>query len=103
MEGMIELGRRVVAQTKQRLFKGVTHAADKIVSVFEPETRILRRGKAHKPTEFGQVVKVQEAEGGIVTDIAVVVLGHLKLTHLGQQKLTHPADVAAAGRLARTS
>jgi hypothetical protein len=31
------------------------------------------------------------------------VLGHLKLTHLGQQKLTHPADVAAAGRLARTS
>ena len=75
MEGMIELGRRVVTQTKQRVFKGITNAADKIVSVFEPETRILRRGKAHKPTEFGQVVKVQEAEGGIVTDIAVVTEG----------------------------
>jgi IS5 family transposase len=75
MEGMIELGRRVVTQTKQRVFKGITNAADKIVSVFEPETRILRRGKAHKPTEFGQVVKVQEAEGGIVTAIAVVTEG----------------------------
>ena len=72
MQRMIELGRRVVAQTKLRVFKGITKSATKIVSVFEPETKILRRGKAHKPTEFGQMVKVQEAEGGVVTDIAVV-------------------------------
>ncbi len=75
MERMIELGRRVVAQTKQRVFKGITKDAEKIVSVFETHTRILRRGKFHKPTEFGEVVKVQEAEGGIVTDIAVVTEG----------------------------
>jgi transposase, IS5 family len=72
MQRMIKLGRLVVAQTKLRVFKGVTDSATKIVSVFEPETRILRRGKAYKPTEFGQMVKVQEAEGGIVTDIGVV-------------------------------
>ena len=72
MQRMIELGRRVVAQTKLRVFKGITKSALKIVSVFVPDTRILRRGKAHKPTEYGQMVKVQEAEGGIVTDIAVV-------------------------------
>jgi IS5 family transposase len=72
MQRIIKLGRRVVAQTKLRVFKGVTDSATKIVSVFEPNTKILRRGKAHKPTEFGQMVKVQEAEGGIVTDIAVV-------------------------------
>jgi len=66
------LGHRVVAQTKQRIFKGVTKSATKIVSIFEPETRILRRGKVHKPTEYGHMVKVQEAEGGIVTDIGVV-------------------------------
>lgn len=69
---MIDLGRRVVRQTKQRVFKGITKSAEKIVSVFEPHTRILRRGKTYKPTEFGQMVKVQEAEGGVVTDIAVV-------------------------------
>src|SRR5262249_5822824 len=28
--------------------------------------------KLHRPTEFGSVVKVQEAEGGLVTDIGVV-------------------------------
>lgn len=72
MQQMIVLGRRVVAQTKLRIFKGITKSALKIVSVFEPDTKILRRGKVHKPTEYGQMVKVQEAEGGIVTDIAVV-------------------------------
>jgi IS5 family transposase len=72
LERMLDLGARVVTQTKNRVFKGVTDAAEKIVSVFEPHTKIIRRGKAHKPTEFGQMVKVQEAEGGVVTDIAVV-------------------------------
>ena len=79
MRRMIELGRRVVAQTKLRVFRGVTDSKTKIVSVFEPETKILRRGKVHKPTEFGQMVKVQEAEGGIVTDIAVVAEHDAKL------------------------
>jgi IS5 family transposase len=36
----------------------------------------MRRGKLHRPTEFGALVKVQEAEGGIVTDIAVVSTNH---------------------------
>ncbi len=79
MQRVIELGRRVVAQTKLRVFKGITKSAIKIVSIFEPDTRILRRGKAHKPTEYGQMVKVQEAEGGIVTDIAVVTEHDTKL------------------------
>jgi transposase, IS5 family len=79
MQRVIELGRRVVAQTKLRVFKGITKSAIKVVSIFEPDTRILRRGKAHKPTEYGQMVKVQEAEGGIVTDIAVVTEHDTKL------------------------
>jgi IS5 family transposase len=49
------------------------------VSIFEPHTQIIRKGKRHKPTEFGRVVKVQEAEGGIVTDIAVVDVHDSKL------------------------
>jgi IS5 family transposase len=72
MERMISLGARVVDQTRLRIFRGVTDSATKIVSLFEPHTQIIRRGKIHKPTEFGRVVKVQEAEGGIVTDIGVV-------------------------------
>ena len=72
MERVISLGERVVRQTKLRIFKGITNSATKVVSIFEPHTKILRRGKPAKPTEFGQVVKVQEAEHGIVTDIRVV-------------------------------
>jgi hypothetical protein len=30
--------------------------------VFEPHTEIIRKGKAAKPTEFGKMVKIQEAE-----------------------------------------
>ena len=41
------------------MFKGVSNSAEKIVSVFEPQTKILRRGKA--ATEVGQILKVQEA------------------------------------------
>jgi IS5 family transposase len=72
LERIVRLGKKVVAQTKERVFKGNAKSSDKLVSIFEPQTKIIRRGKAGKPTEFGQMVKVQEAEGGIVTDIGVV-------------------------------
>jgi len=71
LERLAQLGRRVVAQTKERLFRGNAKSRDKLVSVFEPHTKIIRKGKTNKPTEFGRVVKVQEAEGGVVTDIGV--------------------------------
>jgi transposase, IS5 family len=64
--------RRVVQQTRARIVRGVTNSKTKLISLFEPHAQILRRGKLHRPTEFGQMVKVQEAEGGIVTDIGVV-------------------------------
>ena len=48
-----------------------TRTPGKIVTIFEPWAQIIRKGKLDRPTEFGVVVKVQEAEGGIVTDVAV--------------------------------
>jgi IS5 family transposase len=36
------------------------------VSLFEPTTEIIRKGKASKPTEFGKLVKIQEAEHQII-------------------------------------
>ena len=53
-------------QTKARVFAGDTHAQGKIVSLFEPTTEVIRKGKAGKPTEFGKMVKLQEAENQIV-------------------------------------
>lgn len=62
---------QVMRQARQRIFGGDTHAAGKLVSLFEPATEIIRKGKASKPTEFGKMVKIQEAENQIITGYAV--------------------------------
>ena len=62
---------QVIRQAKQRIFGGDTHVTEKLVSIFEPTTEIIRKGKASKPTEFGKLVKIQEGENQIITDYAV--------------------------------
>ena len=42
-----------------------------MLSIFEPHTEAIRKGKLLKPTEFGKMVAIQEADGGIVTDYQV--------------------------------
>ena len=64
---MADRVRQVVKQTKVRIFEGVTQLPGKIVSLFEPHTEIIRKGKASKPTEFGKMVQLLEAENQIVT------------------------------------
>jgi len=59
--------RQVVKQAKARVFDGITQLPGKIVSLFEPHTEIIRKGKASKPTEFGKLVQVQETENQIIT------------------------------------
>jgi transposase, IS5 family len=50
-----ELLERVTSQTCRRVFKGERFSAkEKLVSVFEEHTSIIRRGKARKITEFGK-------------------------------------------------
>ncbi len=65
------LVRRVLAQTRARVVHGNTHHPDKVLSIFEPHTEVIRKGKAAKPTEFGKVVKIQEAEGQLITDYEI--------------------------------
>jgi transposase, IS5 family len=71
IDDMMETLGKVVSQTKARVFGGDTHVAGKILSVFETSTEVIRKGKASKPTEFGKMVKVQEAENQIVIDFQV--------------------------------
>jgi transposase, IS5 family len=63
--------RRVLAQTRARILTGNTHYPDKLLSLFEPHTEAIRKGKAVKPTEFGKLVKIQEAEAQFITDYEV--------------------------------
>jgi IS5 family transposase len=71
LETMAERVKQVVKQTKARVFQGITQLPGKIVSVFEPHTEIIRKGKASKPTEFGKLVQITEAENQIVTRLDV--------------------------------
>jgi IS5 family transposase len=71
LDAMLPLARQVMRQTQARIFQGNTRSADKILSVFEPETEVIRKGKAGKPNEFGKMVKLQEAESQIVIDYTV--------------------------------
>jgi len=68
LEHFVPLVKQVIAQTRRRVLEGqVVPAAEKLVSLFEPHTRIIRRGKASKPTEFGRKVCLDEVDGGIVS------------------------------------
>jgi IS5 family transposase len=71
LDEMIPRVQQVLRQTRQRVLHGDTRAEGKIVSVFEPQTEVIRKGKAGKPTEFGKLVKIQEAENQIVTHYEV--------------------------------
>ena len=59
-----------------RVLRGDTHHPGKVVSVFEPHRQITRKGKRVKPTEFGRLVKIQEAEGQLITDHVACAPGH---------------------------
>src|SRR5947209_6050682 len=68
---MLPRVRQVIRQSRARVLGGDVHVAGKLVSIFETSTEVIRKGKASKPTEFGKMVKVQEAENQIVIDVQV--------------------------------
>jgi Transposase domain (DUF772)/Transposase DDE domain len=67
LHAMQPLVQRVVGQTRARLLGGDPHVPDKILSVFEPHTETIRKGKISKPNEFGKLVTIQESEHQIIT------------------------------------
>jgi IS5 family transposase len=62
---------RVVHQARARLLGGDTHVPDKVLSLFEPHTATIRKGKIAKPNEFGNLVTIQESEQQIITAFEV--------------------------------
>ena len=62
---------QVMRQTRARVFGGDTRVEDKLLSMFETSTEVIRKGRANKPNEFGKLVKLQEAERQIITAYAV--------------------------------
>jgi transposase, IS5 family len=64
---------QVMRQTTRRVLNGESvPARDKLVSLFEPHTAIIRKGKVGHDVEFGRVVWLDEVEGGIVSRYAIL-------------------------------
>jgi len=71
LDAMTSRVRQVMKQTRARIFRGNTRSEGKLLSLFEPSTEVIRKGKAGKANEFGKMVKLQEAENQIITDYQV--------------------------------
>jgi IS5 family transposase len=66
----VERTKRVMAQTEQVL-GGNVHIKNRLVSLFDPHARPIRKGKLKAPTEFGYKALVADDERGFVTDYDV--------------------------------
>jgi transposase, IS5 family len=91
--------RQVMKQTRARIFRGNTRSEGKLLSLFEPSTEVIRKGKAGKPNEFGKMVKLQEAENQIITDYEVYARRPYDSDLLVAAIETHRALLGRAPRL----
>jgi transposase, IS5 family len=106
LQHYLPLVRQVIDQTTQPVLeKKPVPAAQKIVSLFEPHTAIIQRGKRppHE-TEFGHKLWYSEVDGGIISEYRILQgnppdeqqwVASLK-QH--QKLFGHPPDVATADR-----
>jgi IS5 family transposase len=68
LDEFVPLVEQVINQTTRRVLHGESVPADeKLVSLFEPHTRIISKGKVKRPTEFGRAVWLDEVDGGIIS------------------------------------
>jgi transposase, IS5 family len=76
--GFIILTEKVCDNARRRVLNGETLAnEEKIHSIFEPHTELIKRGKQPNPIEFGHKVLVIEDAAGFVVDYRVVDNGVL--------------------------
>lgn len=68
LDHFLTLSAVAIAQCERRVLKGETVPVDeKIVSIFESHTDIIKRGKSQCPTEFGHKVLFVTGKSGLIT------------------------------------
>ena len=73
IEHYSQLGDRVIDQTRRRVLKGEqVPANEKIYSIFETHTDLIKRGKIQKPIEFGHKIFLAESARGLITQYRVL-------------------------------
>ena len=73
IEHYCQLGERVIDQTRRRVLEGEqVPPAEKVYSIFEPHTDLIKRGKVQTPVEFGHKVFLAESANGLITQYQVL-------------------------------
>ena len=73
IEHFCELGSRVIDQARRRVLDGEqVPNGEKIYSIFEPHTDLIKRGKVRTPIEFGHKVFLAESAQGLITQYEVL-------------------------------
>jgi IS5 family transposase len=68
-----DLGTRVIDQARRRVLDGEqVPTSEKIYSIFEPHTDLIKRGKVRTPVEFGHKVFLAESAKGLITQYDVL-------------------------------
>lgn len=73
IEHYCQLGDKVIDQTRRRVLEGEkVPNEDKVFSIFEPHTDLIKRGKVLTPEEFGHKVFLAESQQGLITQYEVL-------------------------------
>ncbi|MGH3180518.1 MAG: ISNCY family transposase [Streptosporangiaceae bacterium] len=76
LEHVLPLVGRVIPQARTRVLEGgKVAAADKVVSLFEPHSRVIPRHKGGAEVEFGRQVVLGEVEGGLIVHYHLLAEG----------------------------
>ncbi len=68
-----QLGARVIDQSRRRVLEGEqVPTEEKIYSIFETHTDLIKRGKVQKPIEFGHKIFLAESGCGLITQYRVL-------------------------------
>ena len=72
LDHYLTLAATAIDQCERRVLKGEkVPASDKVLSIFEEHSDIIKRGKSQSPTEFGHKVLITTAKSGLITQYQV--------------------------------
>jgi len=84
------LADHVISQARRRVLQGEqVPTEEKIYSIFEPHTDLIKRGKVLKPIEFGHKVFLAESGGGLITQYRVLTGNPADQVHVSPSLVHH--------------
>ncbi len=100
IEHFCGLADRVHTQPRRRVLDGdQVPVAEKVFSIFEPHTDLIKRGKTQRPVEFGHKVFLAESRRGLITDYRVLDGNPIDEGHVAPSLTQHEATFGHAPAL----